>query len=591
MLLLTCMFIGIGIVTAQTQKITGVVISEEDGLPIVGASVLVKGTTIGTVTDIDGNFTLPNVPTTAKHLVVSYIGMMTQEVAIKPSLKITLKSDAEILDEVIITAYGTSTKGAFTGSASTVKSGEIEKRQVSNVTKALAGAVAGVQITSSNGQPGTSATVRVRGVGSINAGSAPLYVVDGIPFDGDIASINTQDIESMTVLKDAASTSLYGARGANGIIMITTKKGTQGKARITFDTKLGSNSRAVKNYDVMNSTQDYMEATYSALYNSAIYNLNYDAARANLYANNQITTNSAGGLGYQIYTVPTGEYLFGTNGKLNPNATLGYSDGVNWFTPDNWADEMFQDKLRQEYNLTIAGGGDKANYYISMGLLDDQGVIEGSGFTRYSGRFKGEYKLTEWLKVGANINYNYINSAYPGDQTSTASSGNAFFIANAIAPVYPLYVRSASDKQIMYNGDRKVYDYGDGKSTAFSRSFMSIANPAGDLLYDKTEYLMDVLNMSWFAELNPLKGLTLTARWGLNIDNTRYNNLGNAYMGQSASYGGTAYQAQDRTSGLDQQYIATYNFQLDNKHLFDITAGYDGYRLKWSGIYASGKNL
>ena len=247
MLLLTCMFIGIGIVTAQTQKITGVVISEEDGLPIVGASVLVKGTTIGTVTDIDGNFTLPNVPTTAKHLVVSYIGMMTQEVAIKPSLKITLKSDAEILDEVIITAYGTSTKGAFTGSASTVKSGEIEKRQVSNVTKALAGAVAGVQITSSNGQPGTSATVRVRGVGSINAGSAPLYVVDGIPFDGDIASINTQDIESMTVLKDAASTSLYGARGANGIIMITTIQDTQVTSQISFKSQVGSNSRVVKN--------------------------------------------------------------------------------------------------------------------------------------------------------------------------------------------------------------------------------------------------------------------------------------------------------------------------------------------------------
>lgn len=590
MLLLACMFIGIGVVTAQTQKVTGVVISDEDGHPVVGASVLVKGTTIGAITDLDGEFTLSNVPATAKHLVVSYIGMMTQEVSIKPVLKIVLKSDAELLDEVVVTAYGTSTKGAFTGSASTMKAATIEKRQVANVSNALAGAVAGVQIQSSNGQPGSTATVRVRGVGSINAGSNPLYVVDGIPFDGDLASINTQDIETMTVLKDAASTALYGARGANGIIMITTKKGTQGKARITFDTKLGANSRSVKNYDVMSDKAAYMENVYSALYSAGINQLKKSAADANLYANSQINKNSAGGLGYKMYTVPTGESLFGMDGRLNPNATLGYNDGTYYYTPDDWAGEMFESKLRQEYNLTVAGGNDKATYYVSMGLLDDSGIIEGSGFTRYSGRFKGEYKVTEWLKIGANVNYNYAKSNYPGEQTNTASSGNAFYIANMIAPIYPLYVRNASG-QIMTNQNRKVYDYGDGESTNFSRSFMSISNPAGDLIYDKTDYLMDIFNSTWYAELNPLKGLTITARWGLNIDNTRYNNLGNTYMGQSASYGGTAYQSHTRTSGLNQQYIANYQFQVGEDNYFDITAGYDGYSMKETNLFASGQNL
>ena len=210
--------------------------------------------------------------------------MQTQEVAIKPKLKIVLKSDTEVLDEVIVTAYGTSTKGTFTGSASVMKADKIEKRQVSNVSNALAGAVAGVQILSDNGQPGESAKVRIRGVGSINAGMEPLYVVDGVPYDGELSSINSADIETMTVLKDAASTALYGARGANGIIMITTKKGTSGKARINFDAKWGVNSRAIKTYDVMTSPKNYIETAYQSIYNSQI-SLGYSPEDANIRAN------------------------------------------------------------------------------------------------------------------------------------------------------------------------------------------------------------------------------------------------------------------------------------------------------------------
>ena len=213
-------------------------------------------------------------------MVISFIGFQTQKVDVKSNVNVVLKSDAEVLDEVVVTAYGTSTKGSFTGSAAVMKADKIEKRQVSNVTNALAGAVAGVQVQSSNGQPGETAKVRIRGVGSINAGTDPLYVVDGIPFDGDLSSINSTDIESMTVLKDAASTALYGARGANGIIMITTKKGKSGKARVNFDAKWGSNSRAVKNYDVMTDPNMYMETLYQALYNAGVYNLGYDATKA-----------------------------------------------------------------------------------------------------------------------------------------------------------------------------------------------------------------------------------------------------------------------------------------------------------------------
>ena len=510
---------------------------------------------------------------------------------IKPKLKIVLKSDTEVLDEVIVTAYGTSTKGTFTGSASVMKADKIEKRQVSNVSNALAGAVAGVQILSDNGQPGESAKVRIRGVGSINAGMEPLYVVDGVPYDGELSSINSADIETMTVLKDAASTALYGARGANGIIMITTKKGTSGKARINFDAKWGVNSRAIKTYDVMTSPKNYIETAYQSIYNSQI-SLGYSPEDANIRANKILPSGASGGLGYQVYTTAPGELLVGSNGKLNPNATLGYSDGQYYYTPDNWADETFQNNLRQEYNLSAAGGSDKGTYYFAFGYLDDQGVISGSGFKRLNGRFKGDYKLYSWLKIGANVSYVNTESRYPGDQdaNATASSGNAFYIANNMAPIYPLYVRGA-DKQIMLNNGRKVYDYGDGQSTNFSRSFMSIANPSGDLIYNKREYLSDVINANWFAEITPITGLTISARYGLNIDNTRQNEMGNAYMGQSASYGGTAYQAAIRTYGFDQQYVANYQFALKDVHHFDVTAGYDGYSYEYTLLEGSGQNL
>ncbi|MCM1912316.1 SusC/RagA family TonB-linked outer membrane protein [Bacteroides ovatus] len=517
--------------------------------------------------------------------------MQTQEVAIKPKLKIVLKSDTEVLDEVIVTAYGTSTKGTFTGSASVMKADKIEKRQVSNVSNALAGAVAGVQILSDNGQPGESAKVRIRGVGSINAGMEPLYVVDGVPYDGDLSSINSADIETMTVLKDAASTALYGARGANGIIMITTKRGTSGKARINFDAKWGANSRAIKTYDVMTSPKNYIETAYQSIYNSQI-SLGYSPEDANIRANKILPSEASGGLGYQVYTTAPGELLVGSNGKLNPNATLGYSDGQYYYTPDNWADETFQNNLRQEYNLSASGGSDKGTYYFAFGYLDDQGVISGSGFKRLNGRFKGDYKLYSWLKIGANVSYVNTESRYPGDQdaNATASSGNAFYIANNMAPIYPLYVRGA-DKQILLNNGRKVYDYGDGQSTNFSRSFMSIANPSGDLIYNKREYLSDVINANWFAEITPITGLTISARYGLNIDNTRQNEMGNAYMGQSASYGGTAYQAAIRTYGFDQQYVANYQFALKDVHHFDVTAGYDGYSYEYTLLEGSGQNL
>ena len=591
-MLLVGLFACVGVSLAQTQ-VKGTVVSDEDGQPVIGATVRVVGTNEGTVTDMNGKFNI-TCPKGKNTLSIAYVGMEPIEVSARANMRIILKTDSKNLDEIVVVAYGTSTKGTFTGSAGVVGSEKIELRQVSDISNALAGAVAGVQIQSNNGQPGTSATVRIRGVGSINAGTTPLYVVDGVPYDGDLSSINPADIESMTVLKDAASTALYGARGANGIIMITTKKAQTGNTRVTVDAKWGSNSRQLSNYDVLRSPQEYLEREYTAMYNGATSVLGYDPIKAWQWVNQRITTDEDGGNGYQIYTVPQGEYLFGTNGKLNPNATLGYKDAATnrYYTPDNWEDIMYQSTLRQEYNATVSGSNDRNNFYLSFGFLDDGGLVEGSGFKRTSTRLKDEYKVNEWMKVGANLSYTYTKSYYPDEQTSdySSSSGNAFATANRIAPIYPMYVRDA-DGNFIYNQGRLTYDYGTIADGTRDRSFMSMSNPAGQLQYDISQYVMDIFSGNWYVNITPIDGLTLKAQWALNVDNTNGNFLQNAYMGQFASIGGDATQTHSRTYGWDQQYIANYVRTFANKHHIDVTLGYDGYQYKNKYLSAGGSSL
>ncbi|MDE6651068.1 MAG: SusC/RagA family TonB-linked outer membrane protein, partial [Paramuribaculum sp.] len=576
------------IASAQTRTVTGKVVSADDDEPLAGVSVLPVGGGMGTSTNEEGDFTI-KVNANVKKLRFTYVGMHTLEVEITDApLMVKMVSTDNTLDEVMVVAYGTAKKSAYTGAASVVDASVIEDRLVSNVTNALSGVVAGVQTLSSNGQPGTSSTVRIRGVGSINASMNPLYVLDGIPYDGDISSINPSDIDQMTVLKDAAAAALYGARGANGVILITTKSGKQGKTNVTLDMKWGANSRQVTNYDVISSPAEYMELTYAAQRNAAIYNLGYTPSAAHAYGNSQLFK----AIGYRVFTTPDGEDLIMPNGKINPNATLGYSNGVNYFTPDDWADVSFRNGLRQEYNVGISGASEKFNYYLSANYLEDEGVIDNSSFNRISTRLNVDYNVTKWLKVGANISYAYSKSQYPDEQTSTASSGNAFMIANTIAPVYPIYVRNA-DGTIAFNKEygHNIYDYGDGKSTAYSRQFFPMANPAGQLVYDRERYLTDLFNGKWYAQLNPVKGLTITGTVGTTIDNTRYNMVSNPLYGQFAEMGGQSLQQSERISALNLQGLINYNKTFNELHTIDILLGYESYEQHDEYVYAIGSGL
>lgn len=580
---MTCLFIGIGLVNAQVSKVTGTVTSHEDGLPVVGASVLVKGTTVGTVTDIDGNFTITNVPSSAGTLVISFIGMKTQEVDIKPVVNVVLNSDTEMLDEVMVVAFGTAKKSSFTGSATVVKSEKLSKSQVSSVTEALAGAVPGVTMTSSNGAPGATSSIKIRGISSINAGNDPLIVVDGAPYSGDLNNLNPSDVESMTVLKDAASSALYGARGANGVIIITTKKANKkGDAIVTFDAKWGANTRALQNYDVVTNPAQYYELHYSAMNNyyksTGMSDIAaWQEANKNLFGAN-------GGLGYNVYTVPEGQYLIGQDGKLNPYATLGrvvsYNGKDYLLTPDDWQDVGTRTGLRQEYNFSVSSATDKSTFYMSLGYLGNEGITANSDLKRLTARLKADYQAKSWMKIGGNMSYARFESNALDNNGSSSSTANIWAFTTQLAPIYPAYVRNA-DGSIMIDDDGiLMMDYGSGQNAGLTRPFIGDANPIQDNKLNTNNAEGNALSSNAFVDITPLPGLKITLNGSFNLDETRSTYVYNPYYGQFDSTGGTVSKYHTRTYDYNLQQLISYVHSF-GKHNADIMIGHEYYDYRY----------
>ncbi|MGM9821699.1 MAG: SusC/RagA family TonB-linked outer membrane protein [Muribaculaceae bacterium] len=592
-LLLTTVLLTAVCAIAQNRTIHGTVVEAGTGDPAVGATVMPIGGGNGTATDIDGNFTL-SIPSTVSKLKVSYVGYQEQTVPATNGVKVELVSVDNALDEVIVVAYGTAKKSAYTGSASVVKADQIENRLVTDAVTALAGNVSGVQVLQTNGQPGSAPTVRIRGIGSINGSSSPLYVVDGMPFDGDIATLNTMDIESMTVLKDAAAAALYGARGANGVILITTKRGKTGDAVISLDARWGSNSRQIDGYRTIKDPAMYTEMAYSALKNGYLYhNEGYDDQMAHNAANNALA--NAFGEGYQFYTIPNGQQIVGSNGKLNPAAKLGMVHGNNYVIPDDWTKGTLCNGLRQEYNLSITGGSDRFNFYGSVGYLGNEGIIQNSNYDRLSARIAAEYQAKKWLKLGTSIAYNHVSMNSPdGQEDGDQSAANAFYYIDYIAPIYPLYVRDAAGNILMDQAEGKpIYDYGDGRNFAGShRNYMSGGNPASQIIYDKSELLMDVLDAKWYATITPIENLNITGTVGYFLDNTRGHFLLSKYYGSSTvvERGGAANMTYSRLRGLNLQALATYRRTFGNHH-GDIMIGAESYERDNESLSALGYTL
>ena len=498
----------------------------------------------------------------------------------------TLKSDAELLDEVMVVAYGTAKRSAFTGSAGEMKSEKLEMRAVTSATSALSGTVAGVQMTSSSGEPGQSGSIRIRGIGSINASSDPLYIVDGAPYEAGIANINPQDIESISILKDASASAIYGARGANGVVIITTKKAKAGEdAIVKLDAKWGSNSRLIPQYDVITDPGQYYETHYKAMFNSIYYN-GGTAAEAYAFADANLFNSNNGGLGYQIYTVPAGEKLIGTNFKLNPNATMGYSDGTYYYTADDWYDETYHNSFRQEYNISVSGNRDRLSYYASVGYLDDGGMVDNSNYKRYTARTNVEYQAKKWLKLNTNMSFTHSDSESPYYTTTNwGSSGNLFYIVNTIAPIYPLYVRNADGSIMMENG-RVVYDSNQTNQTRPS----IVGNAIRDNMYDARQTYRDVFNGTWGATITPIEGLNLTATLSAMSNTRRYNILYSPF-GSGSSSDGAAAVTNDRYFTVNQQYLANYTKTFAQVHNLNVMLGYEQYKYKYQYHYGYNDHL
>lgn len=561
---------------AQEINVSGTVIDYSNGEPVPYASVHLEGTMTGTSTDGDGNYSirLPH----GGNLVFSSIGYITVKEAVNASmvLNIVMEPDTEHLEETIVVAYGTATKSSFTGSASMIGAETIESRVSTDVTAALAGTTPGVQIISSSGDPAAGGgTVRIRGIGSMSASNSPLYIVDGMPYDGSIADINPADVESMSILKDASASAIYGARGANGVVLITTKRASgSSDSKIRFDAKWGSNSRLIPQYDVITDPAQYYETHYRMMYNSQVY-AGKSPSEAYAYADANLFNHNNGGLGYQVYTIPAGEKFIGEDFKLNPSAVLGYSDGEYYYIPDDWYGLTFSNSFRQEYNLSVSGAKDKLNYYGSIGYLNDGGIVSNSDYQRYTARINVDYQAKPWMKVTSSMSYAHSDSQTASYSSSYGSSSNIFYVTNMMGPIYPLYVRDASGQIMMENG-MKVYD---SNQTNFIRPAF-VGNAVRDNEVNRKKTYTDFITGKWGVTLTPVQGLSLSANIGLTNDNSRYNALYSRFGSQSST-DGLAYVSHDRIFAINNQYLAEYKTDFGGSgHNLNVLAGYEMYKLK-----------
>ena len=591
-------------------------VTDETGEPCVGANVLIKGTTTGTMTDLDGNYSLPHVKQ-GSILVFSSIGYTSQEVRLGSSsvVNVVLKSDADFLNEVVIVGYGTAKRKDLTGSLTQIDNKLIASQNSSSATKALEGAVPGIVYASVDGQPGNDAGLRVRGLGSTNVGASnALVIIDGVPAQGDnpLSNMNQEDIASITVLKDAASTAIYGSRGANGVILVTTKRGDSGRTKISFQARAGWNTVGSYKVGQVDNAAGIYEYLWQSIYNSYRYgvngagpalnketgeyytnignpNVSHDAAAefASQHLFNYIGLNDSFGrnmLGnYMAYNVPgatytpdgtgssasstmTGAYLVGTDGKINPNASLLYDD--------TYADALLKTGFRQQYDLSASGGSDKEDHYLSLGYLTDPSYVPNSRFERITGRANINVNLFKWLKVGANVGYTRSRTNYQGTywaaRNSGSNQGNITRYVNGHTPIVPFYAHDAEGNYIYdKNGDRvRNYLY---NSTYSPLGQTGNNYGSTDIMYamdnDIREDLTSTLNTRTYIEIPFLDHFTFRTDFAYDKINRTTTVYYNGTTGRAASIGGYFGKRMNDIEVMNLQHRLTYNQDFGKHHV------------------------
>jgi TonB-linked SusC/RagA family outer membrane protein len=558
---------------AQTKTISGKIKDEKDGSALAGVSILVKGTSIGTTTKADGTFTL-NAPADAKTLVISSLNFESKEVSIgKGVVNVSLSSSeaASLKDVVVTVPYGTVKKSTFTGSAGTVTASTIQKQQVTSVTRVLDGLIAGVSSTNGGGAPGSAPDIRIRGFGSVNASSAPLYVLNGVPYDGSIAALSNDEIESVDVLKDAAATNLYGSRAANGVIMITTKKGKKGPASIQLSVRHGISSRGIPEYDRV-SIPEYYELTWEAMKNNYFYTGQATLEESKMLATN-LLTGSENGLGYNTYNVPGDQLINPNTGKINPAAQLLWND--------SWEEAVIQDAGRTNINLNISGGGDRSTYFISGGYLKENGFAKYSGYERFNFRTDVTTQANDWLKAG--IGFDGASDKRTGFGTGALT--NPFSYTRTIGPVFPVYQKDLTTGATILdeNGNPKLDwgggEYGPGTKMSDRPLRWKASNLLGVLQLDENRQFRINANFNAFAEASFLKNFTFKTTIGLNYLSADVLSYQNNQFGDAFIVKGRATQTNSYNTSLTANQVLSWNKSY-KKHNVRALAGHENYQFK-----------
>lgn len=564
------LLVSISMVMAQTRTVTGIVVGDVDDEPVIGASVLVKGTTIGAITDIEGRFVLQRVPTSARTLVISYVGMETQEVAISDNMQVVMKSNTAQLDEVMVVAYGTVKRSAFTGSAAVVNEDKL-KTPAASVDKSLAGQIAGVQVVSASGQPGSGTSFRIRGSGSLTASNEPLYVVDGVAItsfgnfelsevaeDNDsgsniLATINPNDIESVTVLKDAAAAALYGSRAANGVVLITTKSGKQGKAKVTLNTQF-SWATLGKAYD-MASSGEY-------------YKLLYNAYRDQGMEPEEANARTQGTLTHNPYNIAN---------PLDANGNV--VSGAQIVVDNDWQDLVFKTAATQDYSVSVSGANDKTDYFFSVGYTDQDGIAPASSYKRYSGKFNINSQATNWLKTGLNASFSQsIQNTTVAGSAGASPLYNSLSFPNAV----PVYIVDDNGNPILDNGN-KQFNY----RNPVNLDFNPLSIPYMDIHRSKFYRML----VSAYADFNLYKGLNFKTVFSPDYLSTDEHRYWNKEHGNGPAYNGRL----DKYHHTNISYTSTNTLNYHNTfaevHDLNVLAGMEYWQNTLETLYAGGRDI
>lgn len=578
---------------AQT-KVRGTVVDEQ-GLPVMGAGVMASQN-VGTVTDVDGNFEL-TLKGSDKFVEVSYLGYETQQVAVAPVMNIQLVPDSQFLDETIVVAYGTTKKSSFTGSASVVKSDDLKKFSGTGFTDALQGMSAGVNVTQDASNPGAEARIAIRGIANMAGKTTPLYVVDGVPYDGSLNSINPNDIASLTVLKDAAASSLYGSRAANGVVIITTKTGKRGKVTVNVNASWGTSDNAV-GYGQKTDPKQTLLLFWEGLYNDAFYIDGKSAEEAGQYASNTVlgkvfTSKGKDENGKAIFVSPfkhiDEQYVLPT-GELNPKLEYVW-DESDW----DWYGAYYNRKLRQNYSIDISGASEngKTNYFVSAGMLDDNGYSGTDYYKRYSFAANVNSEINNWLSMGGSLRYSYYRQSYGGKARAL----------NYTCTLASPYLRNASNTDWEYSmktGER-VLQYG-----AYTGFFGSHPlDPRGDYWNNPNDDSFSsndgsTINARYYVQFTLPYGIKFKSTINLDDNTSRNYQYSSAVWGgqQKAPYGitilpsgGNASRSTYQVMSITNSNILSWDYTFADKHNVQFLAGQESYAYRTEYTYGYGEEI